>query len=204
MLNWIFLVVAFGISGGASSPGTATVSAPDVTPAVAEAAETVETVEAADSDKDNVAQMATSDDTSGGFGTDEEVEAAPEYVAESQVSTGKFTTATEIKPILTSTKSSWVAIREYDGQDLLYFTQLMSWRCGLVAVRYSVNGGPAQNWPLPACHVDTGWANAITPEDGLVYGTYALGSLQSVDVEVIYDDLTTDTASFARNEILMP
>ncbi|MDQ7070012.1 MAG: hypothetical protein Q9M48_04605 [Rhodobacterales bacterium] len=201
MLNWIFLVVAFGISGGTSSTGTVIVAAPD---AVSDAvSDVVEAAQSGDSDKDNVAQMETSDD-SGGFGVDEEAEAAPEYVAESQVSTGKFTTATEVKPILTSTKSSWVAIREYDGQDLLYFTQLMSWRCGLVAVRYSVNGGPAQNWPLPACHADTGWANAITPEDGLVYGTYALGSLQSVDIEVIYDDLSTDTASFTRNEILMP
>lgn len=186
MLNWIFLVVAIGTGGGESSTGSATVTA--VAPVAT----------------NNNAEQVVTQAGGGGFGTDEEAAVAPKYVAESQVSLGKFTTATEIKPILTTTKGSWVAIREYDGQDLLYFTHLMSWRCGLVAVQYSVNGGPMVEWPLAECHVDAGWANAITPEDGLVYGAYALGSLQSVDVEVIFDDLSTDNVSFGRNEILMP
>ena len=67
-------------------------------------------------------------------GTDE-VAAAPSgdtadrYVAEPQVPSGKFTTATEIKPIMGATKGNWVAVREYDGNDLVYFTHILSWRC---------------------------------------------------------------------------
>ena len=180
MLNWIFIVIGVGVGGamgGNTSSSSAIVTAPEP------AAET---------------------DMSDGFGTDEVAEAAPQYVAEPQISLGKFTTALEVKPILSTTKASWMAVREYDGQDLLYFTHLLSWRCGLLAVNYSVNGGAMQEWPLPECHVDSGWANATTPEDGLIYGTYALGSVQTVAIELIFDDLTTDSASFARNEILMP
>lgn len=180
MLNWIFIVVAMGASGAntsSTSSSSAIVTAPE---------------------------PAAEIDMSDGFGTDETAEAAPQYVAEPQVSLGKFTTALEVKPILSTTKASWMAVREYDGQDLLYFTHLMSWRCGLLAVNYSVNGESMREWPLPACHDEAGWANAITPEDGLVYGTYALGSVQSVAIELIFDDLTRDSANFARNEILMP
>lgn len=82
--------------------------------------------------------------------TAEPAAAAPVVAeAEPQIATGKFTTATEVKPILTMTKGNWVAVREYDGHDLVYFTHLMSWRCGLSAMRYSLNDGPLQVYDLP-------------------------------------------------------
>lgn len=124
--------------------------------------------------------------------------------AEEQVATGKFTTALEVKPILTATRGNWVAVRDWDGQDLLYVTHLMAWRCGLVALRVGVNGAVPEDWPLPPCHMDTATPNALTPEDGLPYRAFAAGSIQSITVEITYDDLTTDTAEFERKAVLMP
>ncbi|MDJ0821884.1 MAG: hypothetical protein QNJ09_08770 [Paracoccaceae bacterium] len=126
------------------------------------------------------------------------------YVAEPQIPTGQFTTAVEVKPILTATKAQWIAIRDFNGQDLLYVTQIYAWRCGLVGLKVGVNGAAPEAWPVPPCHEGTASPNAITPEDGLPYRSYAAGSLESVSVELIYDDLSTDTADYDRAAVQMP
>lgn len=125
-------------------------------------------------------------------------------VAEPQTPTGRFTTATEIKPILDATKRSWIAVRDYEGQDLLYITHVWSWRCGLKAVAISINNEPMQNWPMPPCYDQTATPNAILPEDGLPYLTLRQGSVQSVTIQVVYDDLSMDTAQFQRPDVLLP
>lgn len=125
-------------------------------------------------------------------------------VAEPQVPTGKFTTAAEVKPILNATKGNWIAVREYDGKDLLYITHLWAWRCGLHAVAVSVNGGPMKDWPLPACHLKYATPNAVLEEDGLPYFSMALGSIETVAVQVVYDDLSMDVAEFVRGNVLIP
>lgn len=131
--------------------------------------------------------------------------AVPEaqYTAEPQTPSGKFTTATEIKPIMGATKANWVAVREYDGQDLVYFTHILSWRCGLVGVRYSINGGPMADWPLAECQIDTAQPNAI-PQDAKIYEIHPLKSVETLDVEIIYDDLSRDSAHYERKQVLMP
>ncbi|WP_246032494.1 hypothetical protein [Thalassobius vesicularis] len=121
-----------------------------------------------------------------------------------QAPTGKFLTAAEVKPILTMTKPQWVAVREYDGHDLIYFTQLLSWRCGLSAMRYSVNGGPMQQYPLPPCHEDTATPNALIGEEGMPIMGLPPNSVQTLDVEVFYDDTSIDFASYQRAQILIP
>ncbi|OWU84249.1 hypothetical protein ATO6_14550 [Oceanicola sp. 22II-s10i] len=128
----------------------------------------------------------------------------PVYEAEPQEPTGKFTTAAEIKQIMTLTKANWIAVREYDGQDLVYITQILSWRCGLVGLHFSVNGAPLEPWVMPACHEGTAAPNAITADDGPIYRTFPLGSVQSVSVEIVYDDLTRDSADYERSAVLMP
>lgn len=124
--------------------------------------------------------------------------------AEPQVATGRFTTALEVKPILTATRANWVAVRDYNGQDLVYVTHLWSWRCGLVGLRWAVNGEALEDWPLPPCHTETAAPNAVLPDDGLPYVALPAGSVQSVQVEITYDDLSTDSASFDRAQVLMP
>ena len=128
----------------------------------------------------------------------------PTLVAEPQVPSGKFTTATEVKPILAATKANWIAIRLYEGVDYLYVTQIWSWRCGLVQMRVGVNGGPLEVWPLPPCHEEFSTPNAVLEGDGNPLRTYPPNSIATVDVEVTFDDLSTDHAQFTRSSVLMP
>ncbi len=129
---------------------------------------------------------------------------APQLVAEPQVPSGKFTTATEVKPILNATRGNWVALRDYNGQDLLYVTHLWSWRCGLAQMSVSINGAVPEIWPLPPCHAETAAPNAIIESDGLPFRSFPSGSVAQIAVELIYDDLSTDSAIFARSQVLMP
>jgi hypothetical protein len=123
------------------------------------------------------------------------------YVAEDQTATGRMTTASEVRPILTVTKSSWIAVREWEGQDLVYFTNLLAWRCGLHEIRYAVNGGPDEVLAAEPCYVDEGAPNALKVEAILPYISLPLGSVQEVTVTILYDDLSTDSADYTRQAI---
>ena len=125
-------------------------------------------------------------------------------IAEPQTPSGKFTTAAEIKPILGATKGNWVAVREYDGGDLLYVSHLWGWRCGLKAMAISVNNEAMQNWPLPPCHEKYTTPNALLPDDGAPYLRFRLGSVQTITIQIVYDDLSMDVASFERGNVLIP
>jgi hypothetical protein len=125
-------------------------------------------------------------------------------MAEPQTPTGKFTTATEIKPILNATKGNWVAVRQYDGKDLLYITHLWSWRCGLASIAISVNDEAMQNWPMPPCHMEFSTPNAMLEDDGLPYLSLRAGAVQKITVQIVYDDLSMDVASFDRGSVLIP
>ncbi len=128
---------------------------------------------------------------------------AQDRVAEDQTPSGKFLTATEVKPILDATKGNWIAVREWEGQDLIYFTHILSWRCGLFEIRYSVNGGAQKLWPIPECDPNTHTVGAI-PDNADIYDTLPLQSVETVTVELLYDDLTTTRAEFERGAVLIP
>lgn len=115
------------------------------------------------------------------------------------------TTTAEVKPILTMIKGMWVSVREYDGNDLLYFTMLESYRCGLEGVKFGVNSDVAdQIWEQETCYEDEPAPNAMKMEDGLPFITLPLGSVESVIVEIVYDDGSTDSAMFERAAIMTP
>ncbi|MDT8856042.1 hypothetical protein RNZ50_13670 [Paracoccaceae bacterium Fryx2] len=114
-----------------------------------------------------------------------------------------FTTAAEIRPILEATRTNWVALREFDGQDLLHFTHLESWRCGLAEVRYGVNGAAPEVWAMDPCFEGTAQPHAIAAGRE-PYIRLPLGSVQAVSVLVTYDDGATDMADFTRAQVLMP
>ncbi|WP_372884204.1 hypothetical protein [Shimia sp.] len=122
-------------------------------------------------------------------------------VAEDQTPTGKFLTAGEVRPILEATKGNWIAVREFNGMDLLYFTHLLAWRCGLYEVSFAVNGGEMQRFDMPDC--DPANAMAVPPE-ATVYLEYPLGSIETVAVELLYDDLARAGESFQRANVMTP
>lgn len=128
------------------------------------------------------------------------VAAMPEtgLIAEPQLPSGQFTTAVEVKPILEMTRGDWISVREFNGQDLLYVTHLWAWRCGLVELKLGINGNPPEVWPLPECHLDQGAPNGITEADGLPYRSFDPGSIALVEVQITYDDLTTQQVMFNR------
>lgn len=116
----------------------------------------------------------------------------------------QFTTAAEVRPMLDATRARWIAVREYDGKDLLYFTNLLAWRCGLDAIYYSVNGGAEKKWQGEPCYDGEAVPNAQKAADKLPYISFPLGSVQSVTVRLSYDDGGSDSASYQRGQIMTP
>ncbi|MDZ4309455.1 MAG: hypothetical protein U1A24_02690 [Cypionkella sp.] len=116
-----------------------------------------------------------------------------------------FTTAAEIKPILDATRANWIAVREYDGKDLLYFTHLLAWRCGLSEIRYGLNGAaPDKIWPMEPCYDTEPQPNALKMEGAEIYLTEPLGSIQTINVSVTYDDGSEASADFNRAAVMTP
>ena len=117
-----------------------------------------------------------------------------------------FTSAAEVKPILSVTKPQWIAVREYDGKDLLYFTNLLAWRCGVQSVAYGLNGAaPDTALVIEPCYDAEAQPNALKMDQGVLpYIEAALGSVQSVTVLVTYDDGSTDTGDYLRAAVMTP
>ncbi|SPF76211.1 hypothetical protein ALP8811_01212 [Aliiroseovarius pelagivivens] len=120
------------------------------------------------------------------------------------VAAQNFTTASEVRPILNATQANWVAVREYDGQDLLYFTHLLAWRCGLEAIHFSVNGGDEQQFEAEPCYEDEPTPNALKVTDILPYLRFDLQSVETVEVRIVYDDGAETIAKFDRAQIQIP
>ncbi len=112
-----------------------------------------------------------------------------------------FTTVEEVKPILTATQGNWIAIRESQGKDLVYFTQIESWRCGLREIRYSINGGPEARKDMEPCYRDAPSPNAFQEPGHTPYIAQPAGSVSTVSVTVVYADGSSSSASFERAQI---
>ncbi|MEY8840622.1 hypothetical protein AB9K41_16500, partial [Cribrihabitans sp. XS_ASV171] len=74
----------------------------------------------------------------------------------------------------------------------------------LKQIRIGLNETAPEIWEMPECHEDSNAPNAIADGDGLPYRAFPLGSVETVEVELVYDDLTRETAQFDRAAILMP
>lgn len=95
-------------------------------------------------------------------------------------------------------------MREYGGSDLLYFTQLLAWRCGLSGVSYSLNDENILNdWDIGQCDEDLPNPNVFA-QDQKIYTTLPLGSIASVTVYITYDDASTDQMRYERKAVYTP
>ncbi|MEE9429125.1 MAG: hypothetical protein V3V25_13365 [Paracoccaceae bacterium] len=112
-----------------------------------------------------------------------------------------FTTAAEVKPILQATKGKWIAVRLWQGQDLLYFTNLLSWRCGISEISYAVNGGPESVLQMEPCYEDTASPNSQKLEDFLPYIEFEADTISNISVSVTYDDGETDSEVYERTSV---
>ncbi len=223
MLDMLFLMIAAAMNTGGGAAATSTASAatatePAAVVATQEAAEEAPVVATQEAPATAPAFLAPKSDatkTAPAFLTPSTTasKAAPAFlapaakpalVAESQAPTGRFMTATEVKPILNATRANWINVREFDGKDLLYVTQLWSWRCGLLELRVGINGNEPEVWPLPDCHPDQPSPAAILENDGLPYREFGLGSIAMVEIELLYDDLSTDSTKFSRQGKIIP
>lgn len=114
----------------------------------------------------------------------------------------QFLTAEEVRPILAATQGNWVGVRVWDGQDLLYFTHLMTFRCGLDGILYGVNGEtPSTLFEMEPCHEGTPSPFSFDPVLFPPHVNFPVGSVHSVTIMLKYDDGSKEQATFQRAQI---
>lgn len=91
------------------------------------------------------------------------------------------------KQILEMTKDNWVAYRDFNGRQLIYFTHLEAWKCGITQVSYSINSEALdQIYELQPC--DPKKPNAVTTDTP--YISLPLNTSQTIAVQLTYEDGT--------------
>lgn len=86
--------------------------------------------------------------------------------------------------------SGWVAFRNFNGQQLLYFTTLQTLHCRLKEIRYSINSD-ALDLRVKPVKCNKALPFSIQEDDvtgGQIYKTMPLGTAQWVAVQVVWED----------------
>jgi len=87
--------------------------------------------------------------------------------------------------LLDLTRGSWAYFRDYNGRQLIYFTHLEVYRCGIAKVRYSLNGDSLdREWKLQPC--DPTKPNQVMTDK--VYISLPLKTAQSISVRLTFKD----------------
>ncbi len=93
----------------------------------------------------------------------------------------------QMKQILNMTQNNWVSFRDFNGKQLIYFTHLESYTCGIKEVHYSINSDDLDKvWELQPC--DTKNPMAVTKD--IIYLPMPLGTAKSIAVQVTFADGT--------------
>lgn len=91
------------------------------------------------------------------------------------------------KKLLDLTRGNWAYFRDFNGRQLIYFTHLEVYRCGIEKVSYSLNSGALdREWKLQPC--DRAKPNEVTTDRP--YISLPLGTAHMVAVRLIYTDGT--------------
>lgn len=109
-----------------------------------------------------------------------------------------FTTQAEVQPILEMTRANWIGIGTATGQDLLYFSHVLSWRCGMSEIRYAVNDGAVKVLDMEPCYHDITSPNSIRE---LPFVSHPLNSLETVMVELEFPDGQVLSETYPRSAI---
>jgi len=93
----------------------------------------------------------------------------------------------QMKQILNMTQNNWVSFRDFNGKQLIYFTHLESYTCGIKEVRYSINSDDlGKVWELQPCDI----RNPMTITKDIIYLTMPLDTAKSIAVQVTFADGT--------------
>jgi len=108
---------------------------------------------------------------------------------------------TTVKQAINATTANWVAFRNFNGEQLLYLTQLLTWKCGLREIRYAINSSHlADKWPLPECNPQNPYH--LDPEKSHIYVNFPLQSIQFVSVQVVFaDGAATDVMTYTPCDV---
>lgn len=88
------------------------------------------------------------------------------------------------KQILEQLWTAWIAFPD-SNKGSVYFTHLISYRCGIQKVEYAYNdSGSFQNWPMPECDPEN---PHVVPSDARIHAPVPDGA-QSMQVVVTYFD----------------
>lgn len=111
-----------------------------------------------------------------------------------------FTTVEQVKPILSMTQGNWIAVREFNGKDVLYFTHLATYRCALSGISYGINSDlPILKFEAEPCYWQEPTPFVQKTENGfLPYVEFPLNSIRFVTVQITYTDGSVETVKFDR------
>ena len=93
----------------------------------------------------------------------------------------------QFKMMAEAAKAQWVAFRNWDGRQLIYFTIPVTYHCGLSEIRYSLNGNDlAERWPVPECNAQMPFN--VDPQKDKLYLALDPGTVSAVSLQLVYAD----------------
>ncbi|MEZ5796402.1 MAG: hypothetical protein R3D63_02190 [Paracoccaceae bacterium] len=101
-----------------------------------------------------------------------------------------------------------LSFQNQGADDLIYFTNLLGWRCGTATIMYGFNDeAPAQLFPMEPCYREFRDPNVMQHmgEEGYPFFlTVPTGSVQKVTIRIVYEDGKLADIVSERAKNLMP